>query len=241
MKNELLKENYEVKNMLVKGLSSKIKCFDFHYNISKEKVYDIEYELSEPEKLEIVDSHTDGLGTYLLNIIIDYKAAKEEGVIKSTTYGSLHRGSVTSWIKKHDFRKALYQGYPESYPTYYIFGNKFRMELTTPHTEFGYKMTWDGDSVINQWFHILLKLLENGEEEYYKENDKDQINLTKLGKLVEKFNSFLGAKGFEDLWDMAYNGKELDPKTVRFYLNKLTEIEEQVNKSLEIIKTIEQK
>lgn len=232
---ELMKSNYKVEDLVVKNLSRKVRYNGLGYNFKEEVIYDIENELSEADKLVIVDSQTDGLGSYLIDLIKKYELAKSNGDIKKTSWGSLHKGSAASWMKKNDPRGILRQSYPETYPVYWLYGNKFRMDLMTPKTDYGYMMAWHDHSVINQWFHFMLKALEVEELAYYKENDKDQVNFNKLDELVDKYHNLLDYDTYKELYDIIDDRDNLDPTKVKEYLDLMTKLDKKIESDINSI------
>lgn len=233
---DLLLDGYNTANQTISNMGSKIihHGYDSGYNIRDEKVFMIEDQLSEEEKLKIVDFHTKGLGTYILDIIDKYWDARDNGVIKCTSYG-VHKGSLNYWVKKNDSRKELKLWYSKSYPTYYMFHNEFRLDrkndkemYPTPGTDYGYKMLYAGKSVINQWFHLLLLELETREKKYYFENDPTQIKYSKIKKLMDEVGSNIICDENQDLNDIYWNRKQ-DGMSDK-YLDQIIE-------SLENIKT----
>ena len=188
-----LMEDYNLSNQTVRNFKtrkvdhSRLSGF-CDYNIKIEVVYEIEDKLDENQKLQIINYHTDGLGSYILNLIEKYWEARDKKEIKEISYGNLNMNSLKAWIKKNDERNVLKTWYNEHYPTYYMFHNEFRLDrdLKTPRTSYSYKMLYDGSSVINQWFHDMLKDLEDQERKYFVENDPIQIKIKEINDLYNE-------------------------------------------------------
>lgn len=208
--NELM--NWKLEDMVVSSMSGSVIYYGASYNIKKQFQFDIEKDLSVADKLAVIDHFTDGLGTATLDVINEYECDKNNGTIKKDSWGGLHRGSAKAWVNKHNGRGNIYQGYPENYPQYKMFGEVFKMSLETPDTHFGYKLMWSGSSVVNQWFHLLLLDLKKQEIKYFEEHDEKTLKVKEAKQLAEKFWYFnLPEKNFDKM--------TLDE--VNEYLNKL--------------------
>lgn len=177
--------NWKEQGTLVSDMRGRTIRNEGFYNRKEEFKWDIEDQLTEQDKLQIIDHIADGLGSYLIETIQVYESDKVNGTIKTGRYDSLHRGSVASWIRKHGRDNVLFQGYPESYPVYRVFGDTFRLSLKTPETKYGYKEMWDGKHVINQWFHLLLIDLKKKEQEYFRTHDEKSIKLNEIESLEQ--------------------------------------------------------
>lgn len=208
MNYEFLLDGYNTANQKVLNMENRTidhGCY-LEYNIRKETVFTIEDQLSEEDKLHIIDYHTDGLGTYMLDLIDKYWECRENGELKLDTWGSIDGRSLRGFIRKYDTRKEL-RTY-KSYPTYYMFHTEFRLnkDHMTPATEYGHKMLYDGKNVINQWFHDLLGQLYKEEKEYFKENDPVQIKYNKIIELVDEIGRGMVCQN-EDINDIYWNNK----------------------------------
>lgn len=234
---ELLKENYKVENYLIKS-SRKRKIYDGNNMRGFSEISVLEDEISVKDKLIIFDSHTDGLGSYLLELIDRWiRDRQDENIVKRTKYDSLHHRSVEKWVKNNDPINALRVAWDKNYPTYWLFGCEFRMTKETPRTDYGHSMMYDGQNVIHQWFHLLLSSLEIEETKHFKENDPYQV---KINEVKELFNYIkdTDVKVDQDLVDIYYNGKrdEIAEEKLDKYISILNDIRNYVNEKVNQLK-----
>lgn len=235
---ELMKENYEISNLFV----SKLERYQWEplsgdYNLKVYDIFKVEDELDENTKLAILDSHTDGLGTYMLETIKQYKEDRENGTIKRDSYGGLHRGSSNAWTKKHNTRQNIWVGYPENYPIYRMFESTYRLDEITPSSKYGYKYLYSEKSIINQWFHDLLLHLLKEETTYFKQTDEHMIKLKELKEMAQQLYSLPWGTGmnkeFDDTMVVLINGKDMSNENIDKYYDKYKNI---VNSIYSLIK-----
>lgn len=189
-KKDLMNESYDISKYIVMN-ESKTKQYagsDSVYRDHTFDVYDIEKQLTDEEKLQVIDSRTNGLGTYILNLIKKYNEARVDGTIRKVSYGSLHKRSLQSWIDKNDPRKVMCAVITKGYGQYRLFRQQYRMTLDTPETEFGYKLPYDSEPVVRNWFHNMLIEIENEEVSHYKAHNDVEILKTSIRKRLEAFN-----------------------------------------------------
>lgn len=189
-KENLLKKNYKIEKLIVRSERTRHfnPCGDYNMR-NGYQIYEIEDKLTDEEKLEIIDSHTDGLGTYILNLIDKYIEDKDNGTIRRASWGSLHMGSLKSWIKKNDKREVMTRYMTSAYGRYNLFGTWYRMTKEVPNTEFGYKMLYDGEPIVRNWFHNLLNELKKEEDKYFLEHDDSEVLKTEIRSLIGKASS----------------------------------------------------
>ena len=188
-KEDLMKENYKISNYIIMNSQKHIERFGSGYRSNEFVVYDVENELSDDEKLEIIDSLYNGIGTYMLNLIKKYLQDKEQGVIKTTKYGySLNVGSVRAWIKRNDTKGIMCNAYTHySHGRYYLFGNEHRMSLDTS-PDCGYKYLYDGEPIVRQWFHDMLRLMDKDEKDYFRKTDSVEILKSEIKEHFDNFS-----------------------------------------------------
>lgn len=228
MNYSFLLNDYNIANQKVLKLESKIVYHDCNelynsYNRGKEKVFSIEDQLDENEKLDIVNYHTNNLGTYILDIIDNYWECIENGELKQTKWGSINRNSLMKFIKKYDTRNILFTHYDISYPFYHMFHEEYSLckDHMTPKTSHNYKMLYDGKKVVNQWFHDLLVELYNKEKQYFDEHDPKRILYNDTRKEInDLIDTLYKIPGMFDILNNSY--KDMD-------INKIKEIREVVN------------
>lgn len=188
-KKDLMKENYDISKYVVMNTSKHKVWKGESYCLREYQVYDIEDIISDSDKLEIIDSLYDGIGTYTINLINKYVHDKEEGIIKKASWGSLNKNSLNAWIKKNDSRRIMHKAITKGYGEYHLFGNSHRMSLTTPTTDFSYKRLYDEENIVKQWFHDMLVELDKNETKHFHENDSTEVLKTEIRCLLDKFIS----------------------------------------------------
>ena len=238
MNIKLLTTQYDISKQIITNMETiEIKhCYEntCDYNIKIEKIYLIENKLSEEDKLKVVDYHTNNLGSYIINLTKKYWIAIDTKQIKEASYGNLNLNSLKSWFKQYDPRGILHAWQQERYPVYRLFNQKYNLtrDFSTPRTDWGYKMLYDGKNVINQWFHDLLKTLEIEEKHYYTQNDPIQIKITqidnKLNTLCDplwKIKEFKRIKnGYRDtISEQRANELDLALNTIELYINNIAD------------------
>lgn len=230
MKN--LTNNYKVENLFIKSMK-RVEISLSNYSHNYDNKYEIEDQLSEEEKLKIFDYHKDGLGSYLLEKIRLYNEDCSNGTIKKSKNGRFIKSSLNKWLRENDPRNALCLTFEHHYITYYLNGNEFRMTEMTPRTTFiSHEMLWDEKPVINQWFHLLLEELEELEDIYYKEHDLDQINKQQLKSLLLKYHYLLDQQLVDNMYETASDGNVADLNKVSEYLELLTNLDQEVQKTI---------
>lgn len=233
---KLLFENYNTEEYLIKNMKRESISLS-KYNRSIDDKYEIEDQLTEDQKLEIFNSHTNDLGDYLLEKIALYLDDTENDTIKRGKYDDLNKNSLNKWLKLNDPRHIFNLRYDRNYLTYHLKGTEFRMSLTTPnHTGYvGGPMLWTDKNIINEWFHLLLKELEKTEELYYRQNDITQIKCTRLKELSNKYYELLGGT-FSDI-DNELRKKEPDSEKINRYLEMMIKLDQKIQDAVDSILT----
>lgn len=185
MQSQMLREEYNIEKQLVRKLDYKNIKHSSDYNLKEEKVFNIENELTEQEKLDILNYHTNGKCNHILNLIDLYW--KDRSNLKRTSLGSINLRSLKAWIRKNDEMHVLRVDSISPYPVYYLFGQRYKLDpdRKTPNTEYGYKLLYSGKNIIHQWFHELLLNLRKQEEEYFIKHDPIQIKYSKVRELSQ--------------------------------------------------------
>lgn len=124
-----------------------------------EKIFSIERELSEDEKIEFLDNMNDGIISYILNLANKWNAEKVQ--LPKDQYGIVKTVSKKAWIRRNDTKKIIDTEHPLSrcdVGRFYLFD-----EL------------WHLDSDCNKhlvcfWFHDFCEKLLEKEREYFKEH-----------------------------------------------------------------------
>lgn len=187
-------------------------------------VFDIELPMSMEEKIAFIDKMKDGVATYMLNLLEKWE--KEKDSLPKDQYGHPKTVSKKAWIRRNDDREIIDIKY--NIGTYYLFGTKFmKMSLTCPETEFGYSLEYTGGHIVHQWFHDLLKKLEQKEREYFRTHDPFQI---KLGKLREYGDRYRITFDNIELNNIIWNREEdVSEERVDKYLAAYERLEREIN------------
>lgn len=166
------KFNWKVEEMLLN--KTKKESNDVHgYLIIS---YPIEKELSIDEKLEILNEYTKGKLNYFIELNNKYIVDKENGTIKSDSWGYPKENSKKAWIRKHDTDFVFWNGktkdnsWTQDCFHYDFFG--YGKQLY-----FGYSIGYDN---VNSLFHDLCRYLEKKEIEYFKTHDEYEILKTRF-------------------------------------------------------------
>jgi len=167
--------NWEVSEGFVRGLE--------HVKEYGKVSFSIEDSLSVEDKTVIMDAHTDGLLSYMLNLIekfrVGYKSIK---CVKDTI--CFNANSYKAWIRRNDTMDIVYGD------------GTFRI-LNDNYSLWGYSGVCYSrktpDTLVNECFNKLLKKLLKEENQYFIENDSDCL-------FVEKVCDNLSNYGYEDSW-----------------------------------------
>ena len=229
MKDMLMNE-YSVSKLFVKNSpTSSIKSgADFGYKV--EFVWDIEIYLSDEEKLEIIDYHTDGLGSYVLDLIRNYQVVRDNPeVLKRTTYGGVNKNSLLKWLNAADPRNVCSRILTRDYPIYWMFDKAFRLNEICPTTDFGYRFLYTDQPVVRQWFHDLLNKLNKEETEWFLLNDAHEVKINKVKDLAD----IVGTDNLNNrkLSDLVWNNKRdgFTDEELDHYIEVLSDIVNYMN------------
>ena len=194
---------YKVEDLRFYNMKTSIKYIsNFRINTGECKIFEIEDQLTENEKIKFIDELKDGVASYLLNILQKWEVEKDN--LPKDNWDNVKTVSKKAWIKRIDKRKIIDIEYKVG--KYYLFGTEFKdMSIICPTTEYSYRMAYTGEGIINQWFHDLCNLLYKEEQKYFQEHDNFQIKLSKLKELGNKHNIVFGSM---ELNDIIWNRKE---------------------------------
>ena len=222
---------YKVKDLIFYNMETSIKYIsNFSNSNGKCKIFEIEGQLTESEKIQFIDDLKDGVASYLLNILSKWEV--ENDTLPKDNWGNVKTVSYKAWIKRNDERNIIDIKYKVG--KYYLFGTKFKnMNTICPTTEYSHNMAYTGKNIVNQWFHDLCNLLYREEQKYFQEHDNFQIKLSKLKDLGNKHNIVFGSI---ELNDIIWNHKEnISEQKIDEYINayeKLYQFIDQINNEL---------
>lgn len=171
--------DYKIEDLKYYNLYRNNKYKLGHYNNFRNgsPVYYLENELSREEKIELINKFTDNSATYMLNIIDKFIEDYNNGNLKRSSYSSIHKRSLKSWLNKNDDRKYV-SDYSQSY---YAFGYEYRLNINSKIANGSYNCYREED-IVNDWFHGLLTELVKIERKYFVENDDKEVKITELKK-----------------------------------------------------------
>lgn len=165
-------------------------------------VFQIEKTLTEEEKLDIIDQLRNGVGSYLLNILLKWES--EKGTLPQDQYGRPKKVSKKAWIKRNDPRGIIDNNYKVGH--YWLFKTQFKeLSKICPTTEYGHSMEHTGQLVVHQWFHDLCKELRQTEQKYFNEHNPQRIKLAKVKEYGERYRVYFNN---DDINDIVWNSKE---------------------------------
>ena len=216
---------YKVEDLRFYNMKTSIKHIsNFINNTGKCKIYEIENQLTESEKVKFIDYLKDGVASYLLNIFSKWESEKD--TLPKDNYDHVKTVSKKAWIKRNDERKIIDMEYKIG--KYWLFGTEFKdMSTICPSTEYSFRMAYTGGNIIDQWFHDLCDLLFREEEKYFKEHDNFEIKLSKLVDLGNKHNIAFGSR---ELNDIIWNRKsDISEQRIDGYINAYERLYQFIN------------
>jgi len=189
--------NYKVEDLRFYNMNASNKYVSNARNTDgKFKIFEIEKQLNEEEKIKFIDNLKDGIASYMLNILQKWEAEKDS--LPKDNWDNVKTVSHKAWIKRNDERKIIDINYKVG--RYYVFGTDFKiMSVICPSTEYSYQMAYTGENIVNQWFHDLCNLLYKEEQKYFQEHDIFEIKLSKLKELGNKHNIVFGSRELNDI------------------------------------------
>lgn len=135
------------------------------------------------DKIQFIDSITDGKMTYVINLV--EKFIEDEILLTHNKYGGINTNSLIAWIRKNDTRNMVDKHY--NYGQIWILGNKRYITRLVP-TE---KLYYDSmDDFIDDIFHSALLSCRREEIEYYKSHDEYEVLKEKFRN--RKYNTTFG-------------------------------------------------
>lgn len=170
-------------------------------NTSSGEIFEIENELSVDEKIKFIDSQSDGVASYLLELFEKWEADKNE--LPQNSYGRPKTVSFKAWLRRNDPKNRMSE---YDLGTYNLFGTSFiGMGNDCPKANYNYNLPYTGKHVVHQWFHDLCEKLYLEEREYFKSIDPFSIKL----KIIKAYGDLYNVTfGNEEIHDIVWNRKE---------------------------------
>lgn len=212
--------DYKVENLMFYNMKEVQNWF-----ANGKMVYEIENNLTEEEKIAMIDAMKDGVATYLLSLIKKWESEKE--TLPQNQFGGVKTVSEKAWIKRNDPRGIIDKEYNLGH--YNLFGTSFKtLSMTCPSTHHGYSLTYTGQSVVHQWFHDLCRSLYHEEKKYFEENDPKEIKLKKVKELGERYHVYFDNLVLHDIiWNRK---KDVPEEHLDAFINAYEKLEESIQR-----------
>ena len=212
--------NYTKENLAL--LNMKKVPLQMHSGNSPE-VFEIEKEMSVDEKIQFIDSQKDGVASYLIELFNKWESEKD-GLPKDNS-GKVKTVSRKAWYKRNDSRGIIDKDYKIG--SYYLFKTKYKyLSMECPTTENGYKMTYSGGNIVDQWFHDLLNQLHLEEKEHFETTDSFNIKLEKVKNYTNNFGTVFNS---QEIHDIVWNRKtDVSESNLDIYIKAYQELEQSI-------------
>lgn len=197
------------------------------------KIFELEDQLSEDEKLAFIDEMKEGIGTYLLNILKRWESEKDS--LPKDQYGHPKTVSKKAWIKRNDPHKIIDITY--TLGKYHLFGRKF-LEMSTicPSTDYGYSMEYTGKFVVHQWFHDLCQELYYQEKKHFEAHDTKEIKLKEVRELGHSYGVIFDNQTLNDIvWN---SKKDVTEEELDAFIAAYKELEEKIQEISKKLETV---
>lgn len=196
----------------------------------KEKIFSRE-SASEQEKIDFIDSHYDGIMTYLLQL--KEKFDKDKETLPKDNFGDVKTVSLKSWIKRNDNRDIL--------DNIYKYGKIRKLNLDINiYSDWndlsGFYFTYG--NIVDEVFHRLLKELKLKEKKWFEEHDEYSILKKKYREYEDRYRisfdvpiitssngSIKVAKNND-----TFEGREITIEELKLLIGKYEELENHIEK-----------
>lgn len=130
-----------------------------------------DYKLSKADKIIFLDSVSDGIATYILELLNKFHLALS--TLKKDTYGNIKHSSLIPWLKKNDPKQVIDTRY--SVGLFRFLG--LERYLTNANEKTNFSMYAD---LIEEMFHQQLVSLYKKEKEHYLTSNPYETKLTRF-------------------------------------------------------------
>ena len=154
--------------------------------------FDAEDVTSREEKIEFVDSLTDGALTYLINLAAKFEEDKANGKLKVGEWNYVKKNSLLAWLKRNDTRSMIDQRFEVGKVFALSLSGKYRLTFPVREIEsFNQKGGYDHYAdYADEAFHRVLLDLANEEQKYFEEHDEYTLLEKEARKYIDRFGNF---------------------------------------------------
>lgn len=145
---------------------------DMHNRRYKITVYSCENSVSREDKIDFVDSMTDGKLSYLLSLIEKFNADKDSLPKKDSMFGEpeVKTTSLKAWVKRNDTK------YPQKLIDDWFKYGKYNLLGCERYIQSNIKGTYDYyEDLVDEVFRRQLMECEKEERKYFREHDEYSI------------------------------------------------------------------
>lgn len=197
----------------------------------KTTVYACESSISKKDKIDFVDSMTDGKLSYLLFLIEKFNADKENLPKKDRTFGEpeVKTTSLKAWINRNDtkYSQKLIDNWFK-YGEYNLLGCERNIQSNT-------KGTYDyHEDLVDEVFRRQLIKCEGEEQKYFYEHDEYSILKDKFIKKQQQYGTTFGVGIITGSCGVCVgdfdNKRDITINELKEFLSKYKQIDELVDK-----------
>lgn len=157
----------------------------------KANVYACENFVSREDKIDFVDSKTDGKLSYILSLIEKFDFDKEKLPKKGSMFGEpeVKTTSLKAWIKRNDTK------YPQKVIDDWFKYGKYNILGCERNIQNSYKGTYDYyDDLVDEVFRRQLMKCEEEEKKYFSEHDEYSILKKRFEEKLNQYRTTFGAE-----------------------------------------------
>lgn len=174
------------------ALNTEREKFKIRNSYNDQYCFMAEDEITREEKIEFVDSMTDGALTYLIALAKKFDEDKASGKLKVGEWNIVKKNSLLAWLKKNDTRTLIEQCFDVG--KIYASSISAQYKLTLPvrsiedfNEKGGYDLYAD---YAEEAFHRVLLDLAKKEKEYFNEHDEYTLLEKEARKYIDRFGNF---------------------------------------------------
>lgn len=191
------------------------------FKIDSPLVFEVESRMSIEEKIEFIDNHRDNVATHLLNLFNKWE--EEKGSLPQRYEGVPKKVSTKAWLKRNDTTGII--DTKLSVGAYRLFGKSFG-GMSKKCSNLGGNVVYKNESVVNEWFHGLLRTMYREEVAYFEEHDPYTIKLKLVRALSEQHNTVFSCLELNDIVWNRNSEKKVSENNLDLYLEAFNKIEE---------------
>ena len=173
-------------------LNTEIEKYKIRNTYDSQYCFMAEDERTREEKIEFVDSLTDGALTYLICLAKKFDEDKASGKLKVGEWNIVKKNSLLAWLKKNDTRALIEQRFcvGEIYAS--SISSQYKLTFPVRSIEnFNEKRHYDlYDDYAEETFHRVLLDLAKKEKKYFDEHDEYTLLEKEAYKTIDRFGTF---------------------------------------------------